>query len=84
MDPKNLAWLMKKIAEAPDVPRAPAPKPLPKAAPKKVNPGDRSRMLTAGERNFYKRKFGEQAPEGMTLGEFRTRIRNARKEGGFD
>jgi hypothetical protein len=84
MKPENLAWLLKKMAEAPDVPRAQPPKPLPKAAPKKPDPGDRARMLTPGERSFYKRKFGEQPPENMTLGEFRSRIRTARKEGGFD
>jgi len=84
MDPKNLAWLLKKMAEAPDTPPAPAPKPLPRPVAKKPNPGDRARRLTPGERNFFKRKFGVLPPYSMTLGQFRARIRNARKEGGFE
>lgn len=84
MKPKNREWLLKMIAEAPDTPPTPAPRPLPRPIAKKQDRGDRARKLTSGERNFFKRKFGEMPPDNMTLGEFRSRIRNARKEGGFD
>jgi hypothetical protein len=41
-------------------------------------------MLTVGERNFYKKRFGTWPPEEMTLGQFRSQIREARKKGDFE
>lgn len=75
-------------AKAPDkTPDTPSFRPLPKPAPvpaQKPAGMDRSRKLTEGERGFYKRKFGTWPPDGMTLGEFRAKIRESRKRGGFD
>jgi len=72
------------MAKAPEkTPDTPSFRPLPKPAQKPAGM-DRTRKLTEGERGFYKKKFGTWPPDGMTLGEFRSKIRESRKRGGFD
>lgn len=86
MKPETRASLMRLIDAAPDTPAPPPPpRVVQRVAAAKPKVGvDRGRMLTEGERQFYKKKFGVWPRDGMTLGQFRNDIRNARKKGGFD
>lgn len=86
MKPETRAALMRLMNAAPDTPAPPPPQRVVQrvAAPKPQTSMNRGRMLTEGERQFYKRKFGVWPKDGMTLGEFRNDIRNARKKGGFE